>query len=338
VIVEPDKESAVTRFMMVLDDDDLVSIDALARVHGSEPADLAAIKKLAVVAMRQGLATALRAEGLPWAPSSDVVGERLLVPKPREAPTAAPVDPPAPLAGLARVSADRRVKITGLSALGAGGAIALIGGYVARWGWTGFASNNQLWDWMNLLLLPVALGTLPLWLRFSAHMSHRRRLTFAALLAAFGVFVLIGYLVPLGWTGFTGNTLWDWLTLVVLPVAVISVRAWPASRREIRTAHVVGFVAIATGLIVTLIGGYAASWQWTGYPGNTLWDWMQLLLAPIVINSVLIPKAVRWASGGVERLAELEQPDEAEAADPATPLSEPPLAPSVLGGGGSAAG
>ena len=27
----------------------------------------------------------------------------------------------------------------------------------------------------------------------------------------------------------------------------------------------------------------------TGYPGNTLWEWLQLLLLPLVIPAILLP-------------------------------------------------
>ena len=112
--------------------------------------------------------------------------------------------------------------------------VVLLGGYVGHWAWTGFDSNGQLWDWMHLLLLPVAFGTFPLWLRFSAdmHPVHRRILGASAL--AFMLFVLAGYLAPLVWTGFQGQTLWSWLTLIVLPITITTVRAWPTTGREVR--------------------------------------------------------------------------------------------------------
>ena len=40
------------------------------------------------------------------------------------------------------------------------------------------------------------------------------------LAAAFGCMVIAGYLVPWAWTGFVGNTLWDWLHLLLLPLLV----------------------------------------------------------------------------------------------------------------------
>jgi hypothetical protein len=39
----------------------------------------------------------------------------------------------------------------------------------------------------------------------------------------------------------------------------------------------------------TVIGGYAVQWTWTGYPGNTLWEWLQMLLVPLVFPTILLP-------------------------------------------------
>jgi len=96
--------------------------------------------------------------------------------------------------------------------------ILIAGSYAGHWTWTGLTQNGQVWDWMQLLLLPVAIGTFPLWLRFSGEMSPVRRRALAGAVIAFAAFVLVGYLVPLGWTGFRGHTLWNWLTLIVLPM------------------------------------------------------------------------------------------------------------------------
>lgn len=38
-------------------------------------------------------------------------------------------------------------------------------------------------------------------------------------------FVFAGYLVPLAWTGFRGQTLWNWLELLVLPAALAGMSA-----------------------------------------------------------------------------------------------------------------
>jgi hypothetical protein len=53
---------------------------------------------------------------------------------------------------------------------------------------------------------------------------------------------------------------------------------------------------VAAGWIVTVIGGYALRWRWTGYPGHTLWDWLGMLL-PLVFPAILLPCLLKWVSG-----------------------------------------
>ena len=56
-------------------------------------------------------------------------------------------------------------------------------------------------------------------------------------------------------------------------------------------------------------GGYALRWSWTGYPGNTLWDWLQLLLLPLVVPAILLPALLNWITGdAAERAATARQP------------------------------
>ena len=54
---------------------------------------------------------------------------------------------------------------------------------------------------------------------------------------------------------------------------------------------------------MTLIGGYAWRWTWTGHRGNTLWDWLQLLLLPLVFPSILLPALLEWTSGNAAERA-----------------------------------
>ena len=128
-------------------------------------------------------------------------------------------------------------------------------------------------------------------------MSPVRRRALAGAVIAFAAFVLVGYLVPLGWTGFRGHTLWNWLTLIVLPMTVAAATVWPKTGRTFRPAYGLVAGAVGTARIVTVIGGYAGAWEWTEYPGNTLWDWVQLLLAPIAITTCVVPELVRIVTG-----------------------------------------
>lgn len=162
------------------------------------------------------------------------------------------------------------------------------GGYGLGWRWTGLSARVTLWDWLEALALPVALGSVPLLV------THRRRLrrthysTGAVLLLAFAALVLAGYLVPLTWTGFTGNTLWDWLQLLLLPLVVALASVWEVGSGAGKAA--VAAAVFALILFATLvICGYLVPLRWTGFTGNTAWDWLKLLLVPALVPTVLMP-------------------------------------------------
>ena len=69
--------------------------------------------------------------------------------------------------------------------------ITVVGGYMGHWKWTGFQANDTLWDWLNLVLLPVTLAVLPRWASVRRRSWTTLRLTFVFLLITF-VLVLIG--------------------------------------------------------------------------------------------------------------------------------------------------
>jgi hypothetical protein len=101
-------------------------------------------------------------------------------------------------------------------------------------------------------------------------------------LAIIAIFLLLsavgGYLFHWTWTGFQGNTLWDWLKLFLLPVALVTAKiSFKGHQRMWLTVAILVTVALA----VIGIGGYLLHWTWTGFQGNTLWDWLILLLLPV---------------------------------------------------------
>jgi TRAP-type C4-dicarboxylate transport system permease small subunit len=67
---------------------------------------------------------------------------------------------------------------------------------------------------------------------------------------------------------------------------------------------------------VFVAGGYALHWGWTGFQGNTLWDWVQLLLAPILFGIVVVPAISAWMAAEIvqheERVAERKHEREEE--------------------------
>jgi hypothetical protein len=100
--------------------------------------------------------------------------------------------------------------------------IALIGGYEFHWSWTGVNPNDQQWDLLHVIVLPVVLATLPIWYRTRQRWMMEWHVVFGIVGLAFVILVVGGYALNWRWTGFQGNTLWDWLELLALPVVVAS--------------------------------------------------------------------------------------------------------------------
>ena len=114
-------------------------------------------------------------------------------------------------------------------------------------------------------------------------------------------FVIAGYLIPIKWAGFSDVKLWGWLGLLAVPAAVATAMTlfdMAARGGKIRLGPYQKAIiaALVAGWIVTVIGGYALHWTWTGYTGKDLWDWLRLLL-PLVFPIILLPPLVKWATG-----------------------------------------
>ncbi len=277
-----------TALVLSVGPDELRGLRALAEIKAASTGERADLEGTASALLHAAVETGLADARLPWAPSDQVVR--------RSAAEAAKPDG----AFLALLKGGRTRRYAA-SALAVAALVVLWGGYIYGWKWTGFRSNEQLWDWLHLLLLPVVAGTIPLWLRRAGKVSLARRAGCLVAAAVLAGFVLAGYLVPLRWTGFSGNTLWDWLGLVLLPLAVASIRFLPSLLRSLRRYHHWAFGTLGLAWAVTIVGGYAWHWTWTGYQGNTLWDWLQLLLLPLVIPTILLPATVKWISGNTAK-------------------------------------
>ena len=198
-------------------------------------------------------------------------------------------------------------------------AVLLWGGYTGHWSWTGLSDNDTLWDWLKLLVLPLSLAALPLWLQSHHRMSATRRGTLAGVAVAFGTFVLLGYALHWAWTGFAGNTLWDWLELLLLPVVIATVKFWTAER-TMETRHWIRVAAIIAGFVIFAASAYLLPINWSGFVGNTLWDWIKLLFIPILMPLVLVPAVTEWINGGIEEADEADhtENDDADAPAPTT--------------------
>jgi hypothetical protein len=175
-----------------------------------------------------------------------------------------------------------------VSVLLAGGAVLVGGGYAEGWSWTGLSGDVALWDWLEALALPLTVGLLPVLLLRRDRLTSRHRVIALSGLAVFAALVLAGYLIPWHWTGFTGNTLWDWLELALLPVVLATATLWPKPD-ELHPRHWALIGAAATAFLVIVLAGYLVPWAWTGFSDNKAWDWVKLLLLPVLVPTVLLP-------------------------------------------------
>ncbi len=206
-------------------------------------------------------------------------------------------------------------------------ALLLWGGYGHHWSWTGINGHTAtLWDWLKLTLLPLAFAVLPIWLRPDARLQHDVKVAALAAGIILAAVALGGYLVPWAWTGFRGNTLWDWLNLVALPLAVAVAPLWPEIRERLGAAPLDA-------------GGHRGRgcwWSWfspaiwsrgpgPGSPGTPLWDWLHLLVLPLLVPVVLIPTIKPVAEVPMTPVERPSPPRRAQPAspEPAAPVSTP---------------
>ena len=208
---------------------------------------------------------------------------------------------PESASGMSRITGNETARKGAACAVAAALLIVLWGGYIRKWQWTGLEDNGQVWDWLKLLLLPVALGVIPLWIQYKEFIGKSRRDIYAVLVLAWTGFVIAGYLIPIKWAGFSGMNLWDWLHLLADPAAVataITLFDMSARGTKIRLGPYQKTIiaTLAAAWIVTIIGGYALHWTWTGYSGKGLWDWLQVLL-PMLFPIILLPTLAKWATG-----------------------------------------
>ena len=158
-----------------------------------------------------------------------------------------------------------------------------------RLGRIGF-EHAQLWDWLHVLLLPIAFGAvaIPDPRRGAGRLARRHRRAPRPVHRS-------GHRrlhVPWDWTGFVGNTVWDWLELVLLPLTLSILAGFQFDVRAVRGHHLLFISAFVVSIAVLAIGGYTQGWDWTGFEGNTLFDWLELLFLPVVILLVVIPLVV----------------------------------------------
>jgi uncharacterized OB-fold protein len=128
--------------------------------------------------------------------------------------------------------------------------VLVVGSYTspssAVFAWTGF-NGSTLRVWLQLLVLPLALGLVPVWFaREKEHLRQRLTQRKLVLIAVAMAFVVLFVVLEVGtykggwlWTGFQPDAssgwegkLWDWLSLLLVPITVIALPIWFSGRQS----------------------------------------------------------------------------------------------------------
>jgi uncharacterized membrane protein len=124
-------------------------------------------------------------------------------------------------------------------------------------------------------------------------LKHRTVLLVVTLVAlmAFVALVVMSYVFSWTWTGFRDNgTLWDWLGLFILPIVLAVATIWFTTQPRWHVVWTVVLVVVLAVFMVLVWGGYFLGWTWTGFSvkgkGDTLWNWITLLLVPLILLAV----------------------------------------------------
>lgn len=187
------------------------------------------------------------------------------------------------------------VRRIALALVGVLALVVIVGGFGFGWSWTGFKGNQDLWDVLHLLVLPLALTVVPFWYSTTGRLHPVVMAVLAAVAVGFLVTVIGGYAMGWAWTGYPGNTLWDWLELLILPVTIALLPIWLDTHERLELEWLAGGVTFLGVIAVLAVCGYLLDWTWTGFPGNTLWDWLELCLVPFVVPGVVTWLAARRA-------------------------------------------
>jgi hypothetical protein len=69
---------------------------------------------------------------------------------------------------------------------------------------------------------------------------------------------------------------------------VATASLWPSLGRFERR-HIAAVAVVTAVLAAFVSAGYLVPWSWTGFKGNTAWDWVKLLLLPLLVPIALVP-------------------------------------------------
>ena len=71
--------------------------------------------------------------------------------------------------------------------------------------------------------------------------------------------------------------------------------------------------------LALVLAGYLVPWAWTGFTGNTAWDWIKLLLLPLLLPTVVLPRVHDLTEEWIAPRSQVPAPQDARRHEPDRP-------------------
>jgi hypothetical protein len=107
----------------------------------------------------------------------------------------------------------------------------------------------------------------------------------------------------------------------LLPVTLLLMPWFAELRGDWHRHHTVITAIVLAAFVAVVLGGYLGGWSWTGFTGNTLWDWLHLLLLPLLLPTVIVPALSPIAMARVRVAAEEKDATARAAVEVAPPVA-----------------
>ena len=144
------------------------------------------------------------------------------------------------------------------------------------------APGRAAWGWRPSRGVLLAAAAAALLAGTIAVLAGGRRAG-AVIGAAQAVIIVASYTWNWAWTGFAGKQLWDWLHLMLFPVAVVRVARVGAQRRAVRAAPRGHRHDRARRLRRPARRRISLGLDVDGFTGNSFHDWLDLMIAPFLV-------------------------------------------------------
>ena len=86
--------------------------------------------------------------------------------------------------------------------------------------------------------------------------------------------------------------------LLLLPMAVAVLPIWASREARLDRRVKAAALAVVGVFVLVVLAGYLIPWRWTGFVGNNLWDWLNLVALPVAVALIPVARELRrdWSA------------------------------------------